>query len=400
MKKLLILTMLAGLMFTPVRADNGHLAIRQSITGAEFYNTETGKSVLLNGTNYQRFDSNLMLVNFAVGVYDHAQHEEALSDMQALKYNAVRVALASNSAYVNGQIDTEYVSNFVDFLQIAEAKGIYVVVISGYVPASLMPPVNADFERFAFNEILLAPGLAEAKAFYFIELFNELIAQNAPLETIAGFEIENEPWFDLTKKPFISSTVLANNGVSYNMPADKNALIDAGMIYYMDTVRAAIKQVAPDINAGMSLASPVAWALTPGRFVRTAAMMNNSTADFFGINIYPPFTTVDQNMASLGMTVNTKPLIISEYGAYKISYPTATQAAAALVALQVETCTQYNFRGWLSYVWDSYEVQPTVNLWMATEDNNRIANALSRPDPCPTDLLQSERLTLYRLRVW
>lgn len=378
MKKIFAILLVLFLLQPPVvKATGGHIAIRQSVTGAEFYDTETGKSVLFNGTNYQRLDETGQLADFNVGMYSHELSEVMFSEIKALRFNVVRVSVMSKASYINGALNPDYVANVVDFLRLAEAQDIYVILAFSWTPIELHPPTDPAFDSAGMNRTMLAPGVAEAKSVYMAGFFDELIFQNAPLDVIAGVFIENEPSFDLTKLPFITVGPVITAAGTYTLPAERNAMIDANMIRYMNTVRAAVKSVAPNILVGMSLGPPELMGRF-GFFTRTSGLLSGSQADFFGINMYPPFTSVDANMASLGPT--TKPLIMSEYGAYQTNYPTVQLAVDALIAMRVETCRQYSFRGWLQYPWDTYELRPATDLWMGNEQG--LAGSINTIDPC------------------
>jgi hypothetical protein len=75
-----------------------------------------------------------------------------------------------------------------------------------------------------------------------------------------------------------------------------------------------------------------------------------------------------------------KPIIMGEFGAFKIGYPTATAAAPGMVGWQVESCP-LGFDGWWTWSWGWDD----PDIFNATDDNGAIAKALApsnRPDPC------------------
>ena len=94
-----------------------------------------------------------------------------------------------------------------------------------------------------------------------------------------------------------------------------------------------------------------------------------------------------------------KPIILGEFGAEHAAYPQSSDAVAALVHWQIESCA-YGFAGWLNWTWDTTE-QP--EFWNAREDDGAIEEAMApitRPDPCaagrvelPTDLAAGARAT-------
>jgi hypothetical protein len=371
------------------------VAIRQAMngTGAEYYDTCSGKSIQFIGMNYQKFTTDVIQITFRVGDYSHAESAAVLAPIHNLGYNSVRVVIGENQVInTDGTaINTEYISNVVDFLNLAKDDHIYVLLVECMLPAvgTWRPSTSVNFEAFAYNDYLLAPGFAETKAAFMTAIIQEMVNQNAPFDIVMGIQIENEPLFALAKRPFtVNGPVVAANGQTYTMPGQKVTLIDDNMVYYMNTVRTAIRAVVPDMLVGMALTPPGAQALD-GNYGQTAGVINNSQADFFGVHIYYPNAnySFDNEISSLGMTGNTKPLILSEFGAYKGFYPTISAATSAMIATEVRTCSKWNLRGWFFYDWNGYNSNPVANLWRATEVNNTIANALApvnRPDPCQT----------------
>lgn len=378
------------------------LGVRQAGSKQEFYDTVTNASVLLRGNNYIRMTPNGVPNGFAPGVYDKPRNEAALSDMKASGYNSVRVTFVySQLANDNGiGLSDQYLNNVADYLRMAKEKEMFVFGLIAYLPKTggYWPAnQNAVFEGDYTQKLFLDQVFLSAKKQYVKDVISGLKKKGAPIEIVI-WGIENEPFFELSKKPLNMSTgfVKTANGATYNMavPEDKKRMIDDNLAFYMDSVRSSIREIDPEAIVGMSLMSPISVQRT-GNILKTGKLFNESLADFIDVHIYPRSSvlTTAEELSSYEMGSSQKPLILGEYGAYPKSkvpwaYDNIQDGAIGLRDLQVITCKDYGFKGWYAYDWDTTELTYGFRIYQVTESGgviNRMLAPKYRANPCSPD---------------
>ena len=64
--------------------------------------------------------------------------------------------------------------------------------------------------------------------------------------------------------------------------------------------------------------------------------------------------TMDQTVQNFGFVgyQQQKPVLMGEFGAFTLAYPTLSDAATGLQSWQIQSCT-YNFNGWLLWIWNT-----------------------------------------------
>lgn len=394
-KKILLIIVVISLMFSNIEArqSGSGIGVRNSVFGhGEFYTLNNGKSFYPRGNNYQEFDTNIKVVNFNVGLYNSIESDQVLSKMQYYGYNSVRVVFSTNFSMNEDRtaISNEYLNNFKDFVLLAKNRGIYVEVVSGFLPNnSVYYPLNTseNFEPYSYNQYILDPDFLYYKSMYMQDLMNSLTSISFPFDNILGWEIENEPYFDLSKKPFtLTTTILASDGNYYSMINQKSLMVDNAIVNYMNTVRSVIKSVVPNLLVTMTVSSP-GQNNPVGRYITTQKLLNNSDMDYISINLYPNATslTTDQDFLSFGISNQIKPIHISEFGAYPIKHSPIQSAIDLFKNFQVKMCNQYNVRGFMFYDWDASEIDSYLRLYHAVEQGEQIAIAMSplyRKSPC------------------
>ena len=184
------------------------------------------------------------------------------------------------------------------------------------------------------------------------------------------------------------------------------------MVYWIDQVRAAILEADPTALVGVGFfhpQTPNPTRLGDPRFIETRPAIWESSADFIDLHAYPG---VELNLQQLvenykieGM--ETRPIILGEFGAFKFAYPSVDDAARALVELQVESCG-YGFDGWLLWTWDTDE-QPELYNGLSPSPRtplppgssptaegaiNAALSPVNRPDPCAFDEAPSRNIAL------
>jgi hypothetical protein len=221
----------------------------------------------------------------------------------------------------------------------------------------------------------------DMNAAFFRELAARLVSAGAPLDTVLAYELRNEVVWDSNSLPLsaTSGSFTAANGQTYDLSsaAERSALMEDGLAYFVDTVRAAIRASDPTalVTIGFDASSPPA--------AGAKSVIVRSSADFVDVHPYPGLGySLDQYMESYGITgTETKPIVIGEMGASKEAYPSLADAAAKLTEWQAASC-RYGIDGWLIWTWDTDEQR---EHWNARSDGGLIGRALSpvvRPDPC------------------
>ena len=167
---------------------------------------------------------------------------------------------------------------------------------------------------------------------------------------------------------------------------DKTRMVDEGLVYWADTIRASILDLDPTALLTVGFFVPNAPNQLMGndtRLVRTAYFLRNSSMDFFDLHHYAG-NGVDDNQVweNFGLIgVDDKPLVLGEHGAYYSWYSSEDRAAAAVMGLEVDSC-KVGFDGWLIWAWRGDESR---DIWWASDGEAMIARVVApveRPDPC------------------
>jgi hypothetical protein len=185
--------------------------------------------------------------------------------------------------------------------------------------------------------------------------------------------------------------VTTANGSTYDMsdPVSRQKMMDEGLVYLTDQLRAAIVAVDPTALVTVGFF----WPQTPNptrigdtRLISVYPAMATSTADFIDIHGYVVVNelNLDQLVQNYGFVgyQQKQPIIMGEYGAFKNAVPAMADAVTALQSWQIGGC-QYGLKGWLLWTWDTPEAG--VDIWNATAGDGSINAALApvnRPDPC------------------
>ncbi len=391
----------------PQTTPTHRFAVREVNGFGEFYDRTTGAKFVPRGSNYIRLApqvdtfgrTHVYHSTFIVGVYEPARADAALQRMAASGYNVVRVFLNDTCArgcianMATGQIAPAYVANLVDFLRRARAHGISAMLTAEWLPSgaaydAIAQGIRTDwFEDI--NTVFLSPQGVEMSVLFWQSLVRELIRQGAPLDAIFAYSLWNEAFVDSAHRPFtpLSGPVTTANGMTYDVETDRRRMIDDAFVYYIDRVRTAILELDPTALVTMGFFEPKEP--NPSRrgdprLVRTAGVIERSTADFVDIHGYPGGSLdLPQLMQNFGIVGPTrKPIVLGEMGAFRNAFGTVDDAAAALVAWQRSSCP-YGIDGWLLWTWDTDAEQP--ELWSAVSNGGTLERALSpeaRPDAC------------------
>ena len=392
---------------TPLPEITHRIGVRVVEGKGEFYDRLSGERFAPRGNNLVRVDWYEGLggerifyhSNFNADLYDPERSERSLQEMEAAGYNVVRVFLTGacrDNCLGNpaGGLSPAYVANLADFLQRAKAHGLYVMLttdaepgVGGYVEL-LDTTWSPDFE--GYNTPYLRGGGILSAAQFWQDLIMALQRQGAPMEAIFAYELRNELFFEANLKPLslTSGTVSTANGETYDIAsqADKQRMMDEGLVYYLDQVREAIRSVDPTALVTVGFFVPQApHPLRTGdpRYIHTSPAIWESQLDFIDLHAYPGFgTTLQEYVDNFDMAgMEAKPIILGEFGAAVSSYASAARAARALHDWQVESC-RYGFDGWLLWTWDTDEQTDFYNGLMDAGPIHQALAPINRPDAC------------------
>lgn len=388
-------------------ASAHRIQVRTAGGKAELYDRVTGRPFIMRGNNYVRIADLKKIVEnrslqyhsvFNVGRYNKSAAASAMKQMAADGYNTVRVFL--NAITEGGMLgmsltrsSSAYLNNVVSFLTLAKKYQLYVILtLDGF---SMVPPANRlepiwgpNYQSTNFQ--ILSPEGVAANRSMFSTLAAELIRRGAPLESILAYELRNELTFEPDIQPLSlgSGHVRTANGTTYDLssPAERERMLDEGLVFWIDQVRSAIRSVDPTALVTVGLippAKPHPMRLGERRLSVTSGAIRKSTADFIDIHVYPQLDGMTmkefaENFDLVG--VRNKPIVIGEFGALFAAYPSAEDAAESMVSLQA-AASSYGFQGWLFWAWDDYSGR---DMWAALDSNAVIGKALApsrRPGP-------------------
>jgi hypothetical protein len=366
---------------------------------SKFFDRQTGKEFVPRGYNYARLqklkkhsDGNTIPYHstFNRGLYDRARAEKALKAMAAGGYNTVRVFLNYTTEGGIGDpgkgLDRQYVANFVDFLRLAKQNSILVLPVIDWLPIpetkrgdrSVWCP---DFQCTAAH--ILSEDGVKANRDFFIAFIRELKAAKAPFEALFGYAIRNELAFEMEIPPLslTRGSLTAANGKTYALgdAAQKQAMLDEGLVYWANEVRTAIRGEDPTALVGVGLIPPQApHKIRSGdaRFSVTRPLIQKSSLDFVDVHVYPEADGfgMKEFAENFGFSKGTKKAVImGEFGGLVTMYATVDAAARAMVDLQ-RSSAEYGVDGWLLWAWDMDIIKET---WAAVDSGGTLSKALA-----------------------
>lgn len=388
----------------PRQPPQHRISVRPGPAGTpELYDRVTGQTFVARGANYVRLSpqggAGLYHSTFNLGEYDGLRAEQALQQMRAGGSNVVRVFLsgACRNNCVGDRlrgISARYAAAVADFLRLAKANGIYVIVTVDGLPTETRYETILNGEPRTVveggNLDFLTAGGVQANASFWADFAAELLRQRAATDVLLAYEVRNEAHFDGRAKPFTltSGLVSTPNGRTYDMAsqAQKDALLDDGLVFWIDRVRAAIRAVDPTALVAIGFFEPQQPNPSrsgDARLIRTRAAIRGSSADVVDLHAAPGIElTLPQSMENFGVDgTEMKPIVLGALGASKAAYPSLDETPYGLAAWQRDSC-RFGVDGWLLWTWDTEE-QP--ELWNALSGGGTIERALApvqRPDPC------------------
>jgi hypothetical protein len=386
----------------PRQPPQHRIAVRPGGT-PELYDRVTGETFVARGANYVRLaqqgSAGVYHSTFNLDEYDAARAEAALQRMRAGGSSVVRVFLsgACRDNCVGDRlrgISARYAAAVADFLRLAKANGLYVIVTVDGLPTETRYEAILNGEPRTFvegdNLDFLTAGGVQANASFWADFAAELLRQRAATDVLLAYEIRNEAHFDGRAKPFAltSGLVSTPNGRTYDMAsqAQKDAMLDDGLVFWIDRVRAAIRAVDPTALVAIGFFEPQqpnANRSDDARLIRTRAAIRGSSVDVVDLHAAPGGDlSLPQSMENFGVDgTETKPIVLGELIASKAAYPSLDETPYALEDWQRDSC-RFGVDGWLLWTWDTEE---QTERWNALSGGGTIERALAateRPDPC------------------
>ncbi len=315
------------------------------------------------------------------------------------RYNTVRVFLdhcpGNCLIEADGTLKPAYLDVLTTFLTQARNHGLVVVLTSNDVVGGPRYgdalPCCDPFGGYLNSLFLTGEGVNIARTFW-RDLIGGLQSRGAPLEVVLAYSLQNEQFTLPQVAPFTltSGLLTTGNGQTYDMasPVAKIDMAEDNVIYWANNVASTIRDLDPTTLVTMGFFAPAdpsipaATLLTFDRLVRTERFLHESNVDFFDFHAYPALDlTLPQIVTRYGMAgYDARPIIMGEFGAFKIGYPTAGTAAPGLVGWQRGSCP-LGFDGWWTWSWGWDD----PDIFNATDENGAIAKALAparRPNPC------------------
>lgn len=390
------------------------LGIRVVKGFGEFYDKDGGATFVPRGNNYIRLarvdgftgSSLVYHTTFNVGLYDSTRSEDALSQMEALGYNVVRVYLNGitfGSMYMSssGPLSAAYMANVADFLRRAKSHGIRTILTTDFAAGQASHVTNNPAFHNNNGDFLTAEGITSEKLFW-SDVVDGLRSQGGPLDDVFSFELRGELSFNTTLPPFAASVspaftpglVTTGDGMTYDtsQPNQWRPMMDSNLVNWANNVTDHIKRIAPHVFVAIGFFSPNEpnpWRDT-ARLAYPYPALSSSEIDYIKLSLYTNTLTLPQFATNLSLNGNqVKPAVMGETGALIGQY-TNQQAASKLLNWQLDSCMQLHIKGWLLWTWDTeLAEQPAGDgpWWTAVDPNGNglINSALApaaRPDPC------------------
>ena len=406
----------SSIPFTP----SEHLIqIRSQAGQAEFYDIRTGEAFVPRGVNYFWIVSAGTYLQdriFQVGAFDPDRIAADFATLHQAGYNTVRIFLdtCNDAPGCTGNpagpgLNPAYVDNIAETIVLARDAGIFLLLTSNDLPGqggywTLVDEATSDqFGPYRNAHYLTDLGV-EAGRRYWRDLMSGLAERQPPFEVVLGWSLLNEQWYFNTEPPFSLNNGIATtaNGRSYDLadPDQHQALAVESMRFYIDELSAVIRTYDPEALITMGFFVPdYPEPIRQGefRYVETAALLIDSSLDFFDFHAYPGEESLAQLVTNFGMgDYSAKPIILGETGAFIDRYASADSAAQVMRTWIGESC-QLGFDGFL--YWGLYRAPEAIGdaSWGLLEADQTLLQALSLPsfaDPCNPVHLPPENLAL------
>jgi hypothetical protein len=381
---------------------------------AELFDRATDERWVPRGFNHWQWaltGGYLMDETFRAGTNGLDAAKADLAAMGALGYNAVRIwanacfaAAAGCMGDPAGGLRAEYLENIAEYVRAARDAGIQVMLTFDHLPddggyASATSEVCCE-EWAGFNLDLTPEGVSDHERFW-ADFVTGLIEAGTPMDAIWAFQLRNEQFFEADQPPFgLLDTVTTADGERYDLsdPVQVHAMRDSGLRHYVDRMVAAIKAVDPTALVTMgffpSAEGPVA--VPPDARLVDPRPLIDSSLDFLDFHAYPGVgLDWDQAWAnSLLAGIDSIPVVLGEFGAFRGAYPDGVDAAAVMVDYQRRACAD-GLDGYLYWTWSGQDTY--TETWGGDEaDIARYLSPGELPDACSPAALPHPNLAFGR----
>ncbi len=398
------------------------IAIHRIYGLAEFYDRTTTERFIPRGVNYfllmpeeDHYEDRLL----ATGIYDPKRVQADFASLAGAGYNTVRILLDGCSSggsclgIQDGQgLNPAYLDNLADLLSLAKANNLFVLLgiqglpeLGGYREMAAQGS-NASFGAGINAQLLTKQGIQASQQFW-SDLLSGLAARQAAFDTILGWELVGEQYFQADQPPFSlqrGRVTLANNS-SYDMarPSQREDLAVNGLRYYIDQVKQTILQYDPSALVTMGFLtpdSPNPWREGDNRYVVTASLLGASSLDFFDLHASPGRgLTMAQLAENYGLGEHASvPVVMGEVGASTWTYSQPSQGAIAVQDWIAASCAQ-GFSGWIYNGYNAFPAGLANATWGLVDEQGALLKALSpkgQPDACATTSLPGRNLALNK----
>lgn len=391
------------------------------VDGSHFIDTRTGEVFTPRGANY--------LTRVPVGngyedrtlspaVFDRVRTSADFDALASRGYNTVRVFLDSCSSGTDciGSVDgsglnPEFLDTIVEFMTLAQEKGIFVLFTSNDLPDdggywSISDRDNDDvFPGYRNSHYLTASG-EEAATTYWSDLLGGLAERQAPFDVVLGWSILNEQWMFAEQPPLnLESGDVTTKTGTYDMgqPQEKRQMVVDATRSYFAAVADVIQRHDPDglVTSGFFAPQfPNPTGIGGSWYVDTAPLVEDSALDFFDFHAYPgediPLAEIAENF---GLPAR-KPVIMGEYGAFIDRFPDIDGAVLNVQRWMAASC-DLGFGGWL--YWEFAPAPRSVGdaTWAMTAIGNVMLDTLApsnQPDPC-TPTVEDPNLAMGAMAI-
>lgn len=405
----------------PANAVNGRIAVQHSDGGAYFYNSVTGEPFVPCGANYIRLRGGVHSTFEAATAagpsdYDPYDAEAAMKLMADNGMNTVRVFLFGGTPETPGiagglsvqGVYKPYLDNVADFIERANRNGIYVLLTFGCeLPENYYYRNRVGGLPTGRNTMYLTNEGIEAYTAVICDTLNYLKSIDPDLLSgLLGIQLQNEVVFYAGEWPFDNAhrsvTITGADGSTYDMSvdADRQALADNGLRFYIDSLTDAVRRIDPALLVSESAFSCYDVGTTPEdsygmhsskedtRIPPTAEILLKTKLDFLDFHFYhadPGLTPQESFMARYDSALlsslsadakeaqKNKPIIMGEFGSFKFMDNSVSKELDALRGLRAAALEQ-GLRGVIYWTLDCFEQEPLGNLCESPELLAELAN--------------------------
>lgn len=358
------------------------IGVRATGRGAEFCVRSTGARFIPKGFNHTVLGK--WHATFNTDLYDRERMETALSQMQTMGANTVRVWIWGHQdehGYTGAEtslgLNPEYMENVMDFLRRAAAHDIYVIAVMDETPHNAKyTPIVAQGDAAlplpavtGYNRQYMTPGLIAAKCAA-VQDFIRYIQKRDPnlLSTVIAWSMANEVFVNATDGPFAKTEGQAEgmSGKAYDMAdkASRQACYDDSILLCANAFAEAVKQADGDalVTAGLWTADAHGREAFNGlpldgkdaRICPRPSVLGAKTSrlDFLDLHIYPWDGTPKvrpETHEYEAVRAGGKAVLVGETGVFKNK---TMDEAKQYLREMVDQAYALGYAGHLLWVWD------------------------------------------------